>query len=476
MWVPLTWANRVSGLISIIDYQREHAFSDSDVRLLETLAGVTSVALHNANLFDEIRRRTRESEALAEVGRDVSSSLDLQTVMDRIARHAKDLLGADTSAIFLSADDGPRYRAVASVGREAQPIAATTIEAGEGIIGAVILSGRPALINDAARDPRAIHVDGTDSPDVERLMIAPLFAGEAVRGVICVWRAAGVPFDDHDLQFLVDLALQAAVAMENARLFAESQQGAAELDTVNTVSQELAGKLDVDALIGLVGEQITAVFDADISYVALLDRERGMIDFRFQHGDDIPSVPFGEGLTSKIIDTGEALILNSDVNRRSQELGATMLGKESLSYLGVPIVVDGQSEGVISVQSLTREGVYDAADQRLLATIAANVGVALRNARLFAEAQEARARSGGRQRGEERVPRDDESRDPHADERGDRHERSPPRHGARRRAARLRRHHPPVRQRVADDHRRHPRLLEDRSGPDGHRVAAVRSP
>ena len=222
-------------------------------------------------------------------------------------------------------------------------------------------------------------------------MIAPLFAGEAVRGVICVWRAAGVPFDDHDLQFLVDLALQAAVAMENARLFAESQQRAAELDTVNTVSQQLAGKLDVDALIELVGEKITAVFDADISYVALLDRERGMIDFRFQHGDDIPSVPFGEGLTSKIIQTGEALILNSDVIRRSQELGATMLGKESQSYLGVPIVVDGQSEGVISVQSLTREGVYDAADQRLLATIAANVGVALRNARLFAEAQEARA-------------------------------------------------------------------------------------
>ena len=106
-------------------------------------------------------------------------------------------------------------------------------------------------------------------------MVAPLLAGEAVRGVICVWRAGGQPFDDHDLQFLVGLPLQAAVAMENARLFAESQQRAAELDTVNTVSQQLAGKLDVAALIQLVGEQITAVFNADIAYVALLDRERG---------------------------------------------------------------------------------------------------------------------------------------------------------------------------------------------------------
>jgi signal transduction histidine kinase/CheY-like chemotaxis protein/HPt (histidine-containing phosphotransfer) domain-containing protein len=391
VWVPLVWRHEVRGLIALTNYEREHAFSPTDVRFLETLAGALSVALQNANLFDEIRRRTRESAALAAVGRDVSSTLELQTVMDRIAGHARDLLSADTCAIFLSEDDGLPYRAVASVGREAELIAATTIEAGEGIIGAFILDGRPGLINEAATDPRAIHVDGTDNPELERLLVAPLLAGAVVRGVICVWRAAGVPFDDHDLQFLVDLSLQAAIAMENARLFAESQQRAAALDTVNTVSQQLAGKLDVDALIDLVGEQITAVFNADISYVALLDRARGIIDFRFQHGDDLESVPYGQGLTSKIIETGEALIINSDVSRRGQELGAIVLGKESLSYLGVPIVVDGQCEGVISVQSLTREDVYDTADQRLLSTIAANVAVALRNARLFAEAKEARA-------------------------------------------------------------------------------------
>ena len=156
----------------------------------------------------------------------MSATLDLQTVMDRIAGHAKDLLSADTSAIFLAGDDDGPYRAVASVGREAAPITATTIEPGEGIIGAFILSGRPGLINDAVADPRAIHVEGTDSPELERVMVAPLLAGDAVRGVICVWRAAGEPFDDQDLQFLVGLSLQAAVAMENARLFAESQQHA----------------------------------------------------------------------------------------------------------------------------------------------------------------------------------------------------------------------------------------------------------
>ena len=226
-------------------------------------------------------------------------------------------------------------------------------------------------------------------------MVTPLAVGESVKGAMAVWRVRSNPFTTDELEFLEALSQQAVVAMENARLFSESQQRAAELATVDAVSKQLSSKLDVDALIELVGDQITKLFRADIAYVALLDRARNTVDFLYQHGDEMVSMPFGEGLTSKIIETNEALLLNSDVNRRSVELGASSMGKDSLSYLGVPIVVDGRSEGVISVQSTEREGVYDADDQRLLATIAANVGIALRNARLFAEAQEARAAAEG---------------------------------------------------------------------------------
>ncbi len=395
VYVPLMWGDEARGLVSISDYQSEQAFSPSDVRLLETLAATMSVALQNAQLFGEIQRRTRESAALAEVGRDISATLDVAVVMERIAHHAKELLGADTSAIFVPVEGTTQYRATVVLGVDAEAIAADALEAGVGIIGELVTSGRAEMINDTGLDPRAIQITGTAVLEQERLMVAPLLAGASVKGAIAVWRSGGTPFLPSDLEFLVGLSLQAAVAIENARLFAESQQRAAELDTVNTVSQQLSGKLDVSALIALVGEQITHVFKADIAYVALLDRERGIIDFPYQHGEDNESRAFGDGLTSQIIRTGEALILNSDVNRRTVEMGATIVGRESLSYLGVPIVVDGQSEGVISVQSTTREGVYAADDERLLATIAANVGVALRNARLYAEAQEARAAAEG---------------------------------------------------------------------------------
>ncbi len=383
--VPLISGDQVRGTIDLLDMNREHAFSASDVRLLQTLAGSMSVALENARLFDETQRRTREAAALAEVGRDISSTLDLATVMDRIARHAKDLLGADNSAIFLPDTDSKAYRAIVAVGGIAEAIKATSVTPGAGIIGSLVKSGKAEFINDTGADPRTIQIAGTEEVELERLMVAPLMAGKAVKGVMAVWRTAGQPFDDTDLQFIVGLSLQAAVAIENARLFAESQQRAAELNTVNTVSQQLAGKLDLSALIALVGEQIRNVFDADLAYVALLDRATGMIDFPYQYGESIAPMKYGEGLTSKIIKTGKALIINEDTNRRSQELGARIGGRSAKSYMGVPIMVNGAGQGVISVQSTEREGVYDEADERLLSTIAANVGVALQNARLFNE-------------------------------------------------------------------------------------------
>ena len=85
-----------------------------------------------------------------------------------------------------------------------------------------------------------------------------------------------------------------SVALENARLFDETQrllketeQRAAELATINTVSTALAGELDLNALIELVGEQIRNAFKADIAYVALLDEESNMIKFPYQYGEAV---------------------------------------------------------------------------------------------------------------------------------------------------------------------------------------------
>src|SRR5438552_12614691 len=132
--VPLVAGDQARGIIRLMNMEHEHAFTDSDVRLLQTLANSMSVALENARLFDETQRRTRETAALAEVGRDISSTLHLSTVMDRIAGHAKNLLNASSSAIFLPEPGGQSYRAIVAVGDIGTEIQSTVIKLGAGII------------------------------------------------------------------------------------------------------------------------------------------------------------------------------------------------------------------------------------------------------------------------------------------------------------------------------------------------------
>ncbi len=164
----------------------------------------------------------------------------------------------------------------------------------------------------------------------------------------------------------------------------------AELATVNRVGHALSSQLDLDALSSSSGEQVRQTFEADIAFVALHDRPMGRIDFAYYYESgqrrDEPSFAYGEGLTSRILDSREPLLLN----RSRQFEGQEVVGTEVQSFLGVPILVGDSAIGVISVQSIEKEGRFAEADSRLLATIAANVGVAIQNARLFTEVERQR--------------------------------------------------------------------------------------
>jgi signal transduction histidine kinase/CheY-like chemotaxis protein len=169
------------------------------------------------------------------------------------------------------------------------------------------------------------------------------------------------------------------------------RERAAELNTINRITNALSTQLDRDRLIQLVGEQVRELFKAPIVYVALLERSTMMLHFPYAYGEDAPSRPFGTGLTSQILRTGEPLLINEDMERNRVRLGVEHVGRLSASYLGVPIPSGGEMIGVLSVQTTEQEGRFTEADQRLISTIASAVGVAFHNARLFEEAQIARA-------------------------------------------------------------------------------------
>jgi signal transduction histidine kinase/CheY-like chemotaxis protein len=218
----------------------------------------------------------------------------------------------------------------------------------------------------------------------------PLKISNRVVGVMNLSFHQKRKFLSHELRVLQLLADQAAVAIENARLFNETKQHASELATINTVSAALAGELDLQVLINLIGEQIRSAFHADLAYVALLNEETNRVSFPYCYGEDLDTITYGEGLTSKIIQTGQPLLINQDLASLHKELGIERVGVQALSYLGMPIFLGSKPIGVVSVQSTTKEGAFKEDAQRLLGTIASNVSVALQNAQLFREARAAR--------------------------------------------------------------------------------------
>ena len=169
----------------------------------------------------------------------------------------------------------------------------------------------------------------------------------------------------------------------------EVKQQAEELTTINEISQALVSHTELNDLIQLVGNQLKDLFHANIVYVALLDKKSQIIHFPYQYGDDMKPIRLGEGLTSKIILSGQPLLINKNVQEKREELGVHKIGKAATSYLGVPIPVSDEIIGVLSIQSTQQENRFEEKDKNLLTTIAANVGVAIRKARLFEEVKQA---------------------------------------------------------------------------------------
>ena len=228
--VPIVAGERAIGVISIQSTKEEGRFGEGDAGLLSTIAANVGIAIQNAQLYEETRRRGDEMAALAEVGREFSSAVDMAAVLDRVAERARDLLDADTSAVYLAEPEAETFRAAVALGDNAEEIKADRIRLGEGIIGTLAARREAEVVNDTSQDPRAQTIPGTEEVESEeRLMVAPLLAGGQAIGMTAVWREGGSkrPFTQADLDLLVGLSQAAAGAIANARLL-EAQREAEE--------------------------------------------------------------------------------------------------------------------------------------------------------------------------------------------------------------------------------------------------------
>ncbi len=237
--VPLIVGGHAIGVLSVYSRQASRQFREHDVHLLSTLADFAAIAIRNAELYHDVRRTADRFAALAEIDRRISESLDRHTVLERIAAYAKELLLADDSEVYLLDRASRKLEAIVAVGDYAEQIKAQVMRVGEGVVGSVAQSGIAEMVNAAEVDPRHVNIPGTPE-EHEALLCAPLISQGETLGVMVVARIGDCPpFETIDFEFFTALAAQAAIAIENARLYDSERQRAVELSRALAQQQEL---------------------------------------------------------------------------------------------------------------------------------------------------------------------------------------------------------------------------------------------
>lgn len=408
LFVPLVVGEKVNSYVSLQNIDKEQAFSESDVRLLSTLANSMSAALENARLFDETNRLLKETEQrTAELGiinsvqEGLASKLDIQAVYDLVGDKIRDVF--DTQGISISYYDRQKnfitHPYYLFKGKRIDQLG---FELGKGLTSHIIQTAQPLLINENAKERYkelgAVFASSEEEDTAKSWLGVPLISGGQVNGTIRLENyEREFAYSESDVSLLQTLANSMSVALENARLFdetnrllKETEMRQEELATINSVQEGLVREMNTKSIYTLVGNRICELFDSQTLVIRTFDHETGMEDYHYaiEKGVHLNVEPRPIIWASKkLIETKQSLLINKNYVETAKKYGGTGVGKglPPKSALFVPMIVGGIVKGSVSLQNVDREDAFTESDLRLLTTLTNSMSVALENARLFDE-------------------------------------------------------------------------------------------
>ncbi len=401
--VPMLRDGVPIGMISVTRTE-PGPFAPHHVDLLQTFADQAVIAIENVRLFNETKEALEQQKASADILRVISSSVaDTQPVFDKILDSCKILFGGDELDVLL-VDEQERLYVAAYVGQARETIEAT--------FPAPVVGSAPGL---AITERRAIqYADVLHAPDIPPVMrrmgelvgyhsiaFAPmLWEGRGI-GVVGVARSRGA-FSDKELALLQTFADQAVIAIQNARLFHETQEALARQTATSDVLQVISeSPTDVQPVFDIIAEQAASLTTARFCLVTRLDGEQlqlvslhgvseaGSAALRAAWPQPVASstsIAARAIRTRDVVNVADLLALPDDeyapVFKRACEAAGFRSG------LSVPMVRDQQVVGAITVNR-AETGLYADKEIALLQTFARQAVVAIENVRLFNETREA---------------------------------------------------------------------------------------
>ncbi len=316
---------------------------------------------------------------LAEIGKEVNASLDLDEVLARTAALIKKHIDYEIFGVLLMEDGGAALRHRFAIGYPRDLADNLRIPVGQGITGTAAATGHPVRVSDVSKDSR--YINAIDS--VRSELAVPLMIQGACIGVLDIQSNHPDYFTPDQQNILTMLGSRLAVAIENARLFERVRSQADTLLLLNEVSREMSSILDVEELLRRAAEQVRRVIEYQILSILLYDQEQKVFRHRLdvKHGQRVQGklrVAASEGIVGAAATLREPVLV-PDVSTDPRYL---MVNPETRSELAIPMLHKGKIIGVLDLESAQLNG-FNAEHVQTLSILASNLAVSLENARLY---------------------------------------------------------------------------------------------
>ncbi|MGB9301736.1 MAG: GAF domain-containing protein [Anaerolineae bacterium] len=229
--VPLKLKGRVLGVLNASKTGRESPFGNHDLELLSILASQVAIAIENSRVHQATRSRTSQLAALNELGRVVTSSLDLDEVLRLAMQGINQIIKAEAGSLLLLDETTSELVFRMSLHGDSRQRPPMTLQIGQGIAGWVVKEGEPLLVPDVSADPRHLREASQKlGLEARSILCVPFVIRDHVIGAIELVNKAAGEFTDEDLELLNSMAATVAIALENARLYTELAEFALELE------------------------------------------------------------------------------------------------------------------------------------------------------------------------------------------------------------------------------------------------------
>lgn len=383
--VPLAAGEELLGALIVFDTTARQ-WQAADLQILSMLAGQAALALEKLRLLETARSRALHLATLNEIGQAITSSLDLDLVLTTLLEKVRQATNAEACSVALIEKASGDLVFRQAVGGVAYAVIGLRLPPGEGLAGWVAQHRQSVLVTDVASDVRSYQLRDRGNFVTRDLIGVPLIARDVVTGVIELVNKRSGRFGEDDRRLLESVAAQAAIAIENARLFETEHAGREQLETLYRIGQAINSTLDADTILDRLTDEAMRATHATHGSALVARPDRGRFERRSLRGYSPEQteqahtdwLPLDRGVNGRAYRSQQAVYVD-DVQL---DPDYHPLIAETHSELAVPIIRGGQVIGNLDLQSPT-VGAFRTVRLDFLQALTDQVAIALENARLF---------------------------------------------------------------------------------------------